>query len=199
MGGCILSTSNALKAEYLDFFRSTQLHEYPEPFVPQLADKLNYTDADLKRDAGSFYVPFMIDAMFSILLATDALLRQGVLMADIRGPALKRTMDGLRFEGVSGMVSFNENGDRLGLFEIQNARANGEMRSVGKWSDQHGLEWESPPNQPIYPGGGDEPIPMLRALCPPGQRRIGPTSCEFCPEGMSSDSLETCVLGLPGD
>ena len=62
------------------------------------------------------------DALYTFLVAINQLLHKGVHRTEIRGEVLLQELRRTSFTGISGSVSFNENGDRLGAYELLNVQ-----------------------------------------------------------------------------
>ncbi|CAE8635377.1 unnamed protein product [Polarella glacialis] len=71
--------------------------------------------------------PFIFDAAYTFILAVNDLLSEGNSLTQIKGPVLLAKLKKARFEGVTGQVSFNTQGDRLASYHLVN------MQSVAAW------------------------------------------------------------------
>jgi hypothetical protein len=88
--------------------------------------------ADEDGDCGtvSIICPTAIDAATALLLAFDAVVAAGGSVDD--GAALLAALKAVQFEGVSGLVRFDERGERLGAAYVIRNYHNGDIRSVAK-------------------------------------------------------------------
>ena len=91
--------------------------------------------------SADFYAPFAYDAVYAMALAMSRTLA-AANATSIDGETLLAQMLNLTFRGASGLVGFDEHGDRdVGLaYEVYNV-ANQGMAMLGRW--QQGATWSS--------------------------------------------------------
>ncbi|CAE8729360.1 unnamed protein product [Polarella glacialis] len=70
---------------------------------------------------------FLFDAAYTFVLAVNDLLNEGNSLAQIKGPVLLAKLKKASFEGITGQVSFNAEGDRLASYQLVN------MQPVASW------------------------------------------------------------------
>ncbi|CAK9062829.1 Metabotropic glutamate receptor 7 (mGluR7) [Durusdinium trenchii] len=87
--------------------------------VPAVTDA-NFANGDLPS-----YDSFLFDACYTFVVAINELLKSGVAVADIKQQTLLDQVKITQFEGISGPVSFNANGDRLASYELLNQHPDG--------------------------------------------------------------------------
>ena len=81
-------------------------------------------------DPEMLVVPFIFDAAYCLVISANEMLAAGLGVADIKGDALLDKVRACNFEGISGTsVVFNEDGDRLASYFIQNAQTGRRLRS----------------------------------------------------------------------
>ena len=66
------------------------------------------------------YFQFTFDGMRTLFMAISNTLHRGVDKSDIKGENLRKDIFDLKFEGISGPIGFDENGDRLSPYAIMN-------------------------------------------------------------------------------
>eukprot|EP00971_Amphidinium_carterae_P238942 4743013-Amphidinium_carterae.1 len=80
---------------------------------------------------------FLFDACYAYAVAINALLRNGTDPSEIRGKALLEELKQVSFEGVSGLVAFNAQGDRLGSYTLINTQQQ-IRRGIGTYDSNAG-------------------------------------------------------------
>ncbi|HIG18022.1 MAG TPA: diguanylate cyclase, partial [Candidatus Handelsmanbacteria bacterium] len=139
-------------------------------------------------------MPFGVDSMFAALLAMDGAAKNGIPTDKIRSGLLKDEMYKLAFQGVTGPVAFDKNGDRLGDYEIYNHVKVGEevkVEIVGLWGTT-GVKFDK---QLTFPDGTTTPTPQRFPKCPPGKFGPGVPNCEDCPPGTANKvpGAQACI------
>lgn len=97
---------------------------------------MRYLNSQHAADISSFgsYEPEVIDAVVALCKALDSLPEGGADLRRRNGTDVQRRLRALSFEGVSGMLSFNEVGDRADArYSIQNLQVHGTLpRTLGE-------------------------------------------------------------------
>ena len=161
--------------------------------VPAMTDA-GFEDPNLALD---LYEPFLFDALYTFVIAISTLLNGGVSVDEIRGERLLNQLRRTEFEGISGFVSFDENGDRQASYELVNLHPDG-LKVGGLYRSDLGLFAISTGN--LYWVGGvraDEP-PSFLTDCSPGSYEdelLG--QCAPCHKGFQcmNGSQELCPKG----
>ena len=119
--------SSVAKDRYkIDKFRVT----LDEAIVPPITDS-TFSIGDAGLDV---YSTFYFDAAYAFVFAINALLNKGIPISEIKGQALLQELRITEFEGISGFVSFDSNGDRKTVaYEMENMQPEGWML-VGTFS-----------------------------------------------------------------
>jgi len=151
--------------------------------VPAVTDA-NFVNGDLPS-----YDTFLFDACYTFVFAINTLLNNGVALADIKGETLLNQVKITQFEGISGTVSFNPNGDRLASYELLNQRPDG---SGGKTLTVAGMFSATSGNLTIQSSGlywMDGQIwpkpPQELTNCDPGfYKEEDSGQCKACPRGF---------------
>ena len=142
---------------------------------------------------------------YAFFIAINRLLFKGVAEPDIRGQVLLQELRETSFLGITGEVSFDEFGDRVGTFELQNLQKdpNSQLLQtvvVGLFSTSTGHFSFS--RNPVWMDGsaGIKP-PQELSTCIPGYYEEEQTRhCRVCPKGMmctggASAGFEACPRG----
>eukprot|EP00435_Cladocopium_sp_Y103_P065459 s567_g27.t1 len=151
--------------------------------VPAVTDA-NFANGDLPS-----YDTFLFDACYTFIFAINTLLHAGTALTDIKGQTLLDQVKITQFEGISGPVSFNANGDRLASYELLNQRPDGSggkiLQVAGMFSattgqltiQDSGLYWM---DGQIWP----KP-PAALTNCDPGfYKEETSGQCKACPRGF---------------
>ena len=191
--------------------------------LPDNATAPKLTNENIQSIAQDGYLlelPFLFDAAYSFVTVIDKMLKSGTPKKDIHGVALHEALMDTHFEGISGVVTFNKQGDRLASYELWVTLV-GETEvftQVGEFDVATSILTTS--TDPTWTDGktGKEPPEMLFAcgkgagwneqtsLCAPcsaGQFSPGGSKvrCERCPPGKrgnkpeGSDSCVPCAKG----
>ncbi|CAK9059196.1 unnamed protein product [Durusdinium trenchii] len=156
-----------------------------EAVVPPIADAI-FSDADASLDV---YSTFYFDACYAYALAVNELLNKGTPLAEIKGKKLLDQLLVTEFEGTSGFVSFDGNGDRrAAAFELENMQPDG-WKLAGIFStSSNQLTVE---RGPYWMDGSRTGVPPPALMsCPAGYQEES-RRCEPCPRGFQ------CPNGLP--
>ena len=98
----------------------------PPNYITPLTDAM-FANMD---DPEMLYVPFIFDVAYCFVISANEMLNAGVEVTNIKGKALLDKVRACNFEDISGTsVVFNEDGDRLASFFIQNAQTGRRLRS----------------------------------------------------------------------
>jgi len=148
-------------------------------------------------------VPNLFDALYAATIAINNLLNAGKAPSEIQGLALLTAVRETTFEGVTGAVAFDQNGDRHGRYELWNwCYVADELEgSVVGYTDESfervsivtsdGLCWAG--------GGQSMSIPANLLACYPGWAMDGESGrCVQCPPGWYSDGSSGCQVCRPG-
>ncbi|CAK9038961.1 unnamed protein product [Durusdinium trenchii] len=76
------------------------------------------TDADFESGSPAAYSSFLFDAIFTFVMAINTLLNDGVPASEIKGEILLAQVKRTNFEGISGHVSFDQNGNRQTAYQL---------------------------------------------------------------------------------
>ena len=165
-----------------------------EATVPPITDA-GFLDPELGI---SLYEPFLFDALYTFVIAINVLLNGGTPVEDIKGDLLLDQLRRTEFEGISGMVTFDENGDRQASYELVNLHPDGTFRVAGLFSSNVGQF--SVANGNVYWVGGvraDHP-PFFLTDCGPGSYKdMDLGQCLPCAKGFQciNGSQELCPKG----
>lgn len=132
---------------------------------------------------------FNFDAVYTFIVAINRLLAASDPFA-IKGQSLLEEMRRVRFTGVSGEVSFNENGDRFGTYELMNILSDGSAIAIASFNSLTStFTFQA---QPIWMDGSLRSLPPPELYsCDPGfYREQTSTQCRKCLKG-------TMCLGGP--
>jgi len=155
-------------------------------------------------------VPNIFDALYTFTIAINDLLNAGVEPSQIRGEILLNAVRRTTFEGITGNVSFNENGDRPGQYELWDWGPFGEGNTIvgrvaGRTDASTGLVelTVDASRSGLYWAGGVSGVrpPMKLFECQPGWRTDGDLQrCVTCPFGWYSEGgvgtlCEVCAFG----
>eukprot|EP00971_Amphidinium_carterae_P131230 2599512-Amphidinium_carterae.1 len=77
-----------------------------------------------------YAVPLIFDSLYTYVVAINNLLHAGFAPQQIHGELLLEELKATSFIGVSGQVSFDEVGDRIGRFDLMNTVVEGELLPV---------------------------------------------------------------------
>ena len=167
------------------------------------------------------YSAFAFDAFYAFVIAINQLLHAGVPGSMIRGRILLEELRKTSFTGVSGPVSFDENGDRLAAYELWNIQSTGASApravvaatfsaSTQDFTLQADIVWmdgsnrSTPPPELYSCGAGfyKEELSRQCKLCPRGMMCSGGVNAPFmaCPKGTyaSSTGQSNCSLCAEG-
>ena len=201
--------SSEARARYkIDLFRVP----LEQATVPGITDESFQEELEI-------FTPFLFDALYTFVMAINALLRQGHALESIRGELLLDQLKVTEFEGISGPIGFDANLDREAVYyELLNLRPEGqEVAGMYTTSNEQLttglLYWMTgntsfmPPQELLDCGPGlyvDEAsrqcLPCTRGFfcqggaqkqCPRGQfaNVSGRASCVSCPPGRFSSDL----------
>ena len=184
--GVMPVSKGALWPEFLEFWKTFRLSDLPAD-IREKADACGYTDDNFKAGdmPAGFYVPFQADNMFAALLAMEGVAKKGLPSDQIRSDALKDEMYKLVFQGVTGPVAFDQNGDRLGDYEIYNhVKVGGEIKMdiVGLWGTS-GVKFDKQPTFPLI---------SVRRQTPPGTRTTISRMAICLPDFTCLSKLTAC-------
>ncbi|CAE7029429.1 grlE, partial [Symbiodinium sp. CCMP2592] len=152
----------------------------------------------------SGWAALMFDALYVFLLAINALLHKGVVESEMRGPLLLQEMLSLSFTGISGEVSFDENGDRMSAFDLLNVQVDRLSRfptlihaatfsaSTRSFRIPKDLVWMN--------GQAQSRFPEELSACDVGfYKEEDSRQCKLCPKGMmclgNNASFTPCPRG----
>jgi len=147
---------------------------------------------------------FLIDAGYSFILAINSLLNEGFSLQEIRGQRLLEQLQKTTFAGLTGYVSFDENGDRAGnyyhLLNIQVVEGEHAWVKEGIF-DQANQRLNISENLTWMDGNRSTTAPthlFLVADCESGLFQDDPR-CQPCPRGFfcvgGNSSFQPCPRG----
>ena len=169
----------------------------------QCADDLQLTKEIITRVLYSPYVPYITDAVMAVAHALHDVYtckeekqceNKGALLSPAQ---LTTQLRKVSFQGVTGLITFDQNGDRTlaryQVINVQSSSQNGSLRitDVGSWRDQvlklnlSKIYWK--------PNNARNAIPqsVCRDKCPPGMRQTASVVCCWecvkCPKGSNSN------------
>eukprot|EP00435_Cladocopium_sp_Y103_P053180 s214_g17.t1 len=162
------------------------------------------TDAVFETVSIVDYSSQLFDACYAFIFAINALLQSGTELQDIKEELLlnqlKLSHSGSTFEGISGLVSFNENGDRLAAYELVNFQPSG-WNVIGTFSALTGqMNIDTTPYWQF--GMSALTPPPEKTNCAPGYYKdVQSQLCLSCPRGFScSDGVpQPCSRGYFSD
>ncbi|CAK9066123.1 Metabotropic glutamate receptor 1 (mGluR1) [Durusdinium trenchii] len=173
--------------------------------LDQMREALNHSKiahvlADHWRSLSS-YTGFAFDAYYAFLIAINQLLQGGV--SPTSGDNLLQELRRTKFAGVSGQVSFDENGDRetsYELWNLQHAEASGSVGTVvavvgGKFSVSS-RNFSLYGNLTWMDGRRGRKPPRSLMECGPGSYNSG-GRCQTCPKGMKCPGDSSTFLVCP--
>eukprot|EP00971_Amphidinium_carterae_P269596 5348181-Amphidinium_carterae.1 len=170
-----------------------------EASVPML------TAADfLSTDTLDPLTTFIFDAGYTFVLAINDLLNQGVARDDIAGEVLLHQIQQTLYEGITGTVSFNAQGDRVASYQLWNSHTDGSgsttLVHVGDYVSLTGTFELS--TDPVWASGAALPLPPQSLLdCLFGFERDPTTNmCTPCRPGIGCgyDAAEGFPIGIFG-
>ena len=167
-------------------------------------------NASLSAQLQSYHA-FAFDAVYTFITAINQLLLSGLTERDVRGPLLLRVMRSTVFTGVSGVVSFDSNGDRLAEYDLLNMQGDElapEAATVAVFStttlnfsfkSRAGVMWMNgqfgyqPPESLLAcdPGFFKEEMSRQCRACPRGMMCVGGVDARFVPCPRGSFANET--------
>ncbi|CAE8646997.1 unnamed protein product [Polarella glacialis] len=136
--------------------------------------------------------PFLFDAAYTFVLAVNELLNEGKSLAQINGPVLLAKLKTNSFEGISGQVNFNADGDRLAsynLINMQPAPGGGRALVVAGMFDSATKLLSFVDDDPPYWMDGlrhDSPPDNLVTCAEGFTTEVGTGMCKPCPAGYYS-------------
>ncbi|CAE7289869.1 Grm5 [Symbiodinium sp. CCMP2456] len=163
------------------------------------------------------YFGFAFDAFYAFAIAINQLLHAGTAPSAIQGRLLLEELRRIRFTGVSGEVTFDQNGDRRVAYELLNMHADGEAviaayfsPSSSDFSFQRDLVWmdgsrRSDPPPHLYScdqGFYKDELSGQCRLCQQGKMCLGGPVAEAvsCPRGSFTNGtgMINCSLCAAG-
>ena len=148
----------------------------------------------------STYAAFAFDAYYAFLIAINNLLQRGVAA---KGDELLEELRRTQFMGVSGDVSFDENGDRMSSYELWNLQ-NDTFESLTEPIAVLTAEFSvSTQNLTLYrdfawmDGSIGRMPPRSLIDCDPGLYKSPSRQCQPCPKGVkcSGGQFQNCPRG----
>ncbi|CAL1151685.1 unnamed protein product [Cladocopium goreaui] len=129
------------------------------------------------------YSTLLFDACYAFIFAINALLNSGTELQNIKEELLLNQLKLSRFEGISGLVSFNENGDRLAAYELMNYQPTG-WNVIGTFSAATGqLNFDTAPYWQF--GVSSLMPPSEKTSCASGYyKEVQSHRCFPCPRGF---------------
>eukprot|EP00434_Breviolum_minutum_P036186 symbB.v1.2.032056.t1/scaffold3795.1/size50223/4 len=194
-----------------DFLGQESIQRYKLDVHSSDRERVNSTLSTLSSNQ---YASFAFDATYTFLIAINSLKHQGLNDSEISGEVLLAEIRRSRFLGISGEVSFDENGDRYALYFLKNVVPNGAPRDVAIFSVSkkqftfaENLTWMDgsvgnfAPRELVSCDPGEE----YRSDCPRGAfaNQTGSSNCTECAEGyfaayVGSVDCDPCPSGYEG-
>ena len=127
---------------------------------------------------------FSFDAVYTFIVAINQLLHSGTELSGIRGQVLLEEMHRVRFTGVSGEVSFDDNGDRFATYDLMSTQSDG-REIVSASFDSLTLSFTFQ-NELVWADGSTQDLPPQELYaCDPGFYKDELSrQCKKCPKGM---------------
>eukprot|EP00403_Amphidinium_massartii_P034209 CAMPEP_0178457216 /NCGR_PEP_ID=MMETSP0689_2-20121128/46901_1 /TAXON_ID=160604 /ORGANISM="Amphidinium massartii, Strain CS-259" /LENGTH=195 /DNA_ID=CAMNT_0020083457 /DNA_START=41 /DNA_END=625 /DNA_ORIENTATION=- len=155
--------------------------------LPENADRPMLTEASFSTAEPHFLSPFVIDAAYTFVVAINNLLNAGIPGSEIAGTKLLQEVQNTSFTGVSGPVSYDQEGaDRVGDFELFNLQDGGYGIVDSAGSELFTFQTA---NDAITWAGGvlGASAPDELIACAPGQRWDETAGfCIYCPSNWYS-------------
>ncbi|CAE7488865.1 Grm5, partial [Symbiodinium necroappetens] len=148
------------------------------------------------------YFAFSFDACYAFIVAINMLLAAGTPASAIRGPVLLEELRRTQFTGVSGEVSFDENGDRLGPYELLNLQVDGQGQPqfvVAGFFSAATLNFTIHRDLTWMDGSSQSMPPTILYSCDAGfyQDELS-NQCKLCPKGkMCSGGVSALSIQCP--
>eukprot|EP00439_Symbiodinium_sp_Y106_P049873 s5941_g6.t1 len=130
---------------------------YKVPFLVPPMTQEEFTNVNIP-----VFGTFLFDALYTIVLAANSLLNQGIPLADIKGSVLLDELKQTAFMGVTGDIEFDANGDRLASYELL-------------------------VSEPVSEGGPSSPTRQVVGAifsASTGQLTMESNQCKACPRGF---------------
>jgi len=140
----------------------------------------------LDEMASQSYYPLMFDAVTALIAAIGRMLAAGTPPGEISGSAYFGNISTIMFEGLSGNVAFDSNGDRLAPYLIRNLQllegGAPDLREIGHYDGAaNTVVFDS---APVWHGGGAEVPPESPPDCAFGEEYVDAfLGCQACPLG----------------
>jgi len=154
------------------------------------------------RFGGRDLCTLAFDAVAVIIYALGTLMGRGIRGVNATGATLLREIRATDYEGVSGAIVFNQDGDRLAPYNLMNLRVDATgmaaMKQIGVYNSGTGNMTFS--ELPVFADGTTN-VPLDRpAPCPAGEEYLGGTACVKCLPGFARGSADSqrctpCQLG----
>jgi hypothetical protein len=200
-----LNATGSMASKFMSLWRSLDPSEYP--------------DLDGDRSTLALYSSFAVDAMFALALGFQQTINSNFVGSSeaLRQDVYERLVDSVEFDGVSGLVRLNANGDREGsVYQIRNYQGSNNWAIVGYSDPENTLHFDSSvvwPNgnmgaaqgsayslqyEPECPAGSEPRIKdglYYCSLCEVGHYKssVGNEECSTCPEGTDCDDVGIAV------
>ena len=182
--------SRARQEYMLDNFKVSLEESGTRPSRTVTDDMFADGSALLKMD------PFLFDAYFTFMIAINSLLNKGHDLTAIKDGLLLNELKNTEFEGISGIVAFNENGDRDSIgYELLNYQPTSSGTSpevVGRLDAREGKLILD--ELPYWMDGTRSSLPPKHlTACSPGfYKEQSSNQCKLCPRGMYCPGPEKC-------
>ncbi|CAE7227713.1 Scube3 [Symbiodinium sp. KB8] len=89
------------------------IDNYKVPFLVPPMTQEDFTSQNIPQ-----FGTFLFDALYTIVVAANNLLNQGLPLADVKGETLLNELKQTTFTGITGDINFDVNGDRLASYEL---------------------------------------------------------------------------------
>lgn len=159
-----------------------------------------HLNASMQHITTDPYASFAFDATYTFLVAANNLMHQGLNESEIYGEVLLEELRRTQFFGVSGEVSFDENGDRAASYEILNVVSGAEDPKTVAIFSVSTKQFTFLDNLTWMDGSVGNFLPRHLVSCDPGfykEEKFSP--CKPCPKGTrcagGEDSFRNCPRG----
>eukprot|EP00420_Gonyaulax_spinifera_P018252 CAMPEP_0197897074 /NCGR_PEP_ID=MMETSP1439-20131203/41586_1 /TAXON_ID=66791 /ORGANISM="Gonyaulax spinifera, Strain CCMP409" /LENGTH=1155 /DNA_ID=CAMNT_0043517679 /DNA_START=115 /DNA_END=3582 /DNA_ORIENTATION=+ len=187
----------------IDYFQTPLASATSAPITDAMFDNLNLFNLE---------DPFLFDAGYTYIHAVNNLMLTGKTLDQITGEEIKAEILNVNFEGISGAVAYDSNGDRLASYEFVNWEPVAASAPLGPRqasiiglyaADTDVLSLTKDPYwmsaTPSTPVESNLPLPILTACLPGTSPDVQTGMCIGCPSGRSSpggaDPCSPCQMG----
>eukprot|EP00163_Fabomonas_tropica_P014677 TRINITY_DN2669_c0_g1_i1.p1 TRINITY_DN2669_c0_g1~~TRINITY_DN2669_c0_g1_i1.p1 ORF type:complete len:1253 (+),score=231.12 TRINITY_DN2669_c0_g1_i1:224-3982(+) len=174
--------------KFLQLWQQLKADDFP---MIQSKNVRRVADSDFASPPNA-YSPFAYDAVYVYALAINKMLEDGKAVTD--GAEILSYLKNIRFDGLTGPVSFNANGDRLANYRLVNFDKDAQVQRVATYSPTSGVTITAP----IHWATLNNTVPE-ESQCPRGYYVVT-GNCIACPAGSYSltSNSANCTMCPPG-